>query len=121
MTNPKKQLGDYGETLAARYLENKGYIIIDVNWHCASGELDIIARQHDTIVFVEVKTQNARRSDNVLSNITPKKQERLIKSVYEYLDQHGLEDAVWRIDAIAVRLQKGKTAAIDHVEDALGW
>ena len=121
MANTKREMGDKGEVIAAEYLKRKGYVIIDTNWHCTYGELDIIARQENTLVFVEVKTTRSTTSEYAFANITTKKRERLIASAHTYLDEQGLRDALWRIDAIAIMLRHGMAPQIEHVEDALGW
>ena len=120
MANRKQNLGDYGENQAVKVLEQKHYTIVETNWYCRYGELDIIARYGDIWVFVEVKTQRGM-ANNPLTNITPQKQEKLTKAVFEYLSQHDLDDVIWRIDAIAVKVLEHQVPIIEHVEDALGW
>ena len=107
--------------MAARYLQRKGYQIIETNWHCARGELDIVAREGDVFVFVEVKTRRARQTETALTSITPAKRERLIASAYTYIADHELENPVWRIDVVAIALPRSGQPVIDHVEDALDW
>lgn len=114
MTNTGKQ----GEQLAAQFLRESGYEVIATNWHCARGEIDIVARKTDTLVFVEVKTRRGRLTEAAFASMTPHKRERLIASAYAYLDEHAV-DGAWRIDVIAVALSR--QPVIEHVEDALGW
>ena len=113
--------GNYGEKLAADYLRQKGYDILATNWHCQRGEIDIVARKDDMLVFVEVKTRRKSSTEAAFANITAKKRERLIATVYTYLDEHadGDKEPIWRIDAIGVALSR--PPVIDHVEDALDW
>lgn len=111
--------GQHGEQLAADFLRDQGYEIITTNWHCQRGEIDIVARQQETLVFVEVKTRRGSKPEMAFASITPKKRERLIASVYTYLDQHDFDGALWRIDVIGVALSS--QPVIEHVEDALGW
>jgi putative endonuclease len=117
----QKRTGTYGEQIAVQYLQQKDYQIIATNWHCARGELDIIAREGETVVFVEVKTRRKANTDNVLASITPRKRERLIASVYAYLDEYEPDNPPWRFDVIAVALPHTDQPVIDHVEDALDW
>ena len=107
--------------MAARFLQGKGYQIVETNWHCAHGELDIVAREGDVFVFVEVKTRRARQTETALTSITPAKRERLIASAYTYIADHELENPTWRIDVVAIALPRSGQPVIDHVEDALDW
>jgi putative endonuclease len=115
----KQKTGQQGEQIAANYLQQHGYEILARNWHCPYGEIDIIARHHQTLVFVEVKTRRGRH--NALASITPGKRQRLVASVHIYLNRAQLADAVWRIDAIAITLTAGNPPQIDHVQDVLDW
>ena len=111
--------GNYGEALAADYLRQNGYDIVTTNWHCAHGEIDIVARTQDMLVFVEVKTRRTASTQAAFASITPQKRQRLIASAYAYLDAHADDDPIWRIDAIGIALSR--PPVIDHVEDALDW
>ena len=111
--------GKHGEQLAADFLRGKGYDIITTNWHCPRGEIDIIARSGDMLVFVEVKTRRNHKTETAFASITARKRERLIATVYTYLEQHAESEVDWRIDVIAVALSRDPV--IEHVEDALGW
>jgi putative endonuclease len=118
MTN--KEIGQTGEDQACRYVIDKGYQIIGRNWRCPYGEIDIIARDQQTLVFIEVK---ARRQsiDNAWEAITPAKRQRMIDCAHAYLSVHESDNQVsWRIDVIAVHIAKGRVK-IEHGEDALGW
>lgn len=121
MTNQRQQLGKHGESLAVAYLQQRDYAIITRNWHCSHGEIDIVAQQDDMLVFVEVKTRRSMNIQSAFANITPSKQEKLIAAVYLYLSDHDQENALWRIDAIAVAIPRRGTPVIKQVEDALGW
>jgi putative endonuclease len=116
-----QRTGKRGEELAAAYLKRGGYDIVATNWRCAAGEIDIVAWQGHTLVFVEVRTRHARTTESAFESITPRKQERLVASVHQYLTTHDLAAAVWRIDVIAVALGPAGDPDIDHVEDALDW
>ncbi len=117
----KKQTGRYGEQLAAQYLLGKGYQVLATNWHCVRGELDIIAQDGETVVFVEVRTRRAAAAEDIFTSITPRKRQRLIDSAYTYLAEQQLENSPWRIDVIAISLAAAGAPAIEHVEDALDW
>lgn len=115
-----QKTGQDGEAAATSYLRGLGWEILTTNWHCPAGELDIVARDGDVIVFVEVKASRSRNG-NPLAAITPRKRERLIASAWHYLEAQNLSDAHWRIDAIAVNLGQPGAAGIQHAEDALDW
>ncbi|GAB1420264.1 YraN family protein [Anaerolineales bacterium] len=116
-----KKSGDLGEDMACELLNSKGYTIIDRNWHCRSGEIDIIAKIQNIWVFVEVKTRNTRHTSDAFNAITNKKRERLIKSAYQYIHELNLnEETQWRIDVIAIALRQTPFQIV-HVEDALDW
>ncbi len=121
MAQARKKLGEYGEHLAAEYLQNNGYTIVETNWRCPHGEIDIIARDHQSIIFVEVKTRRASSTEAAFANITQHKKQRLIKLAYTYLASHQHEQAAWRIDVIAIAVSSTQLPIVEHVEDALGW
>lgn len=114
-----KELGQIGEEQATRYLEQKGYQVIGRNWRCAYGEIDIIAQDGHTLVFVEVKTRR-KLIEWAWEAITPKKRQRMVNSANAYIDAHQIDEIMWRIDVIAVLFHKGQTK-IEHGEDALDW
>ena len=116
-----RQTGARGEWLARHYLIQQGYVILDINWSTRFGEIDIVAQLNGVYVFVEVKTRRSHSAEAALAGITAAKHERIIKAVYQYLDDKGLgEDTAWRIDVIGIALDRGQ-AMIDHVEDAFDW
>src|SRR5690606_37047481 len=121
MKSTRQITGIQGEQLAAQHLQQHGYVLLEANWRCARGEIDLVMQQADVLVFVKVKTR--RRADTAAAflNITPRKRERLIASAHTYLAQKGLEDSRWRIDGIAVILPRTGQPVVEHVEDVLGW
>lgn len=116
-----KSTGDSGEAIAARYLQANGYSILATNWRCVGGEIDIVAQQGDTLVFVEVKSRRGGQSGDALLAITPAKRQRLTTAAYAYVDSAGLDDPAWRIDAVAVIFGRDGMARCTHVENALDW
>ncbi|MDQ7024761.1 MAG: YraN family protein [Anaerolineae bacterium] len=117
----KKSLGEYGERLAAQFLAQQGYDIVDRNWHCRYGEVDIVARLDNIWAFIEVKTRRSANTESAFTGITPQKQQKFIKTVHLYLSEHNLHDMIWRIDAIAVAIPHSGSPIIEHVEDAFDW
>ncbi len=122
MTTPHQRTGNRGEQLAIVYLRERDYNILATNWHCPRGEIDIIAQNGPTIVFVEVRTRRTTSTASAFASITLSKQQKLTQTAHLYLHEHNIDDQTpWRIDVIAIALPTGKKPVIDHVEDALGW
>ena len=87
----RKQIGIRGEALAVAYLENNNYKIIEQNWRCRWGEIDIIARANSVLVFCEVKTRRAESTEVALVNITENKARKMIVAAQHYLHEKDLE------------------------------
>lgn len=122
MPSEKTKLGTIGEKAAARYLERKGYAILGLNFKNdvgkRLGEIDIIAKEKDEIVFVEVKTREFARFGSALpeENITYVKLKKLTKIAQVYLRRNNMMDAPYRFDAVSVWLDRpNKTAKIKHI------
>lgn len=105
----KKQnisVGKFGEDLAAQYLADAGYEVIDRNWKCKLGELDIICKlkqgREKILVFVEVKTKGGAGWGSPEEMVDKRKQQKLILVAQEYLRQHQLKKAAFRFDIVAV-------------------
>jgi len=115
----RRQAGKRGEAIADAALRRAGYTILDKNWRCAAGELDVVARHRDDIVFVEVR---ARRdgTDAALESIAGRKQAKLAELAQAYLSAHGLDGAPFRIDVAAVDLA-ANPPSVEIIEDAVGW
>lgn len=118
----RQQTGKRGEQLAREHLLRAGYTLVACNWRCARGEIDIVAQQGRTLVFVEVRTRRGGAVAAALESITPAKREKLVELAYHYMDEvKADESTLWRIDVIAVALRPGHKPVLEHVEDALGW
>jgi putative endonuclease len=100
-------------------LEQTGYTIIERNWRCERGELDIVARHRDELVFVEVRSR-ADDLGTALESISPRKQKQLIALAEAYLVAHDLDlqNTSFRIDVAAVNR---RTGAVEVIEHAVGW
>ena len=121
--NGRKQLGAWGESVAARELKAQGYHLVARNWRCRHGEIDIVARAaDDCYVFVEVKTRRGRAMGTPEEGLTPRKSQKLMQLAQLYLSEHDL-DVDWQIDLVAVELAKsGKLLRCEHIPNAvLGW
>ncbi len=97
-----KEIGDFGEDLAARYLGQKGYEIVERNFRTRFGEIDIIAKDREVLVFVEVKKKASDRFGTAAEMITKKKIGRIRRAAEFYLLENGLRDQTWQIDAILI-------------------
>jgi putative endonuclease len=109
--------GQIGEALAAAALTQRGYTILARNWRCEAGELDIIARHADTLVFVEVRS-TWDNPELALESVDARKLVRVASLADRYLAEHGLEDAAHRIDVVAVNR---RTGAVEVLQDASDW
>jgi putative endonuclease len=119
----RRRLGRWGESVAATYLEAQGYEIVCRNWRCARGEIDLVARAGDLLVFVEVKTRRGRALGTPEEGLTAAKGRKLFQVAENYLWQHELDDEEWRVDLVAVELDgSGKLLRCEHIPNAvLGW
>ena len=115
----RQDLGRRGEDLAASLLTAKGYDILDRNWRCETGELDLVARDGPCLTFVEVRTRRGRTMGSPEESITPAKQARLISLGDAYVQAHDWAGD-WRIDVVAVEMdQHGRLLRVDHYENAV--
>jgi len=113
----KKELGRKGEEVALRFLKKKGYRIIEKNYVCKMGEMDIIAKEKDTLAFIEVKTRTSTEFGPPQLAVTPSKQRQLSKVALSYLNKKQLNDVKARFDVVAILLgQKGEE--IELIKDA---
>ena len=118
MTTYKKQIGAWGEHIAAEWLAKRGYAIVAQNVRTPYGEIDVIARQGTVTIFVEVKTLT--RSGNLLPehNVTPRKREHMLHSAQYYAAEHEIDH--WQIDVISVEGKPDSTPPIvTHFENAV--
>jgi len=102
MKDPRRQLGDAGEDLAAAALKKQGYKILARNWVTPLGEIDLIARQGKTYVFIEVKTRRGERFGAPQEAVHPAKQQKLRRLADYYLKQKRLEEVAMRFDVVAI-------------------
>ena len=110
----KDTLGMRGEDQAARYLGERGYRLIDRNWRCAFGEIDLVVEHGDETVFVEVKTRSSTAFGHPFEAITPRKLARLKRLAAAWCAQSERRTFSVRLDAIAV-IGSGDDAVIEHL------
>lgn len=116
----KQSLGRRGEEIAAAYLLRNGYAIIARNWRCPVGELDIVARDGECLILVEVRTRCGEGYGTPEESITPRKQAKLVEVAETYLQATAQENVVWRIDVIAIQLgARGQDLRLNHIRNAV--
>jgi putative endonuclease len=117
----RRDTGLRGEQLACDLLNKNGYQIVERNFRCRRGEVDIIARQENTLVFVEVRTKKGHNFGSPEESITPTKMEHLRNTAAYYRQNHeGLPES-WRIDVIAIEMNiQGQVERIEQIENAVG-
>ncbi|MDF2760533.1 MAG: hypothetical protein K0S99_3168 [Thermomicrobiales bacterium] len=122
MTQTTRQvLGTAGEQLARRHLEQRGYRFVAANWRRPYGELDLIMRDGDVLVFVEVKTRSSERLVTAEESLTPAQARRLLRGAQYFLaEREELANLFWRIDLIAITLTPtGAVSRLTHIVDAV--
>ncbi len=117
----RRDTGILGEKLAKDFLKKKGYRILETNYRCPEGEIDIIARHKDYLVFIEVRTKISLEFGSPEESITPAKMARLRATASHFQQTHDSLPPLWRIDVVAVELnRKGKPSRIELIENAVG-
>ena len=115
--SPRDALGERGENMAARYLRNQGLKIIVRNFRCDGGEIDIVARDGKTLVFVEVKTR-AYDDPAPEEQVNTIKQHQITKAAPIYLARYGIPQPPARFDVVAVVWPEGRDPMIRHTPNA---
>lgn len=111
--------GKRGEDVAHDYLRSKGMTVLTRNWRGKRGELDLVCKDGDTLVFVEVKTRDRAGLAAPSDALTPEKQRRLVRAAEEYLSRNKAWDQPCRFDLVAVTVGgDGRGAEVEHTENA---
>jgi putative endonuclease len=130
MVTPRQTTGRLGEEIAVRTLREAGLSIVERNWRCPVGELDIVAEEIGTdyasgesdarwLVLVEVRTRSSTTRGTARQAFTPRKQAKLREVAGHYLQEKGWRGP-WRIDAVAVQLDRsGREVAVEHIRYAV--
>ncbi len=108
-----RALGFAAEARAAEYLQRKGYRVVDRNWTCRGGEIDLVCTDGATLVFVEVRARSDDAHGTPLETVVDGKRRRLIRAAEIYLHTKSLWDRACRFDVVAV-----SGGRVEHVEDA---
>lgn len=119
LTSTRRTTGRQGEDIAARYLQTRGYHILARNVRTPHGEIDLIARKDDILVFVEVKTRTSHKFGFPEEAVTPRKQAHLLAAAETYLAQHPESSETWQFDVIAIEKPGNRSTCIVHFENIL--
>lgn len=110
----KNATGVWGEQAACRFLISRGYSILEKNWRAGHGEIDIIAENRGTIVFIEVKTRHSTAFGDPVEALTHRKQHALRQAITAYLTKHRIHR--FRVDVISILTVEGR-ATLTHLKD----
>ncbi len=114
-----KEIGRFGEDAAVKHLKKKGYKIAARNYSCKFGEIDIIARQGESLIFVEVKTRSSVLYGTPAEAVTYNKKQHIVNAAKHYLMQAEYDGNV-RFDVIEVYLsERGRAERLEHIENAI--
>lgn len=111
----KDALGAWGETLACDHLTELGCTIVDRNWRCELGEIDIVARHESTLIVCEVKTRSSLRHGDPVEAVSERKVRRLRRLALCWLDAHSIHAPHIRIDVIGILRRPGGPVSLRHL------
>lgn len=111
----RQALGAYGERVAARHLVERGMTLLERNWRCPVGEVDLVLQEGEVLVVCEVKTRAGDEGGSPHEAVTPAKLERLQRLGEEWQVAHDVRMAELRVDLVAVRLAAKGAAEVEHV------
>ncbi|BCJ54733.1 UPF0102 protein [Actinoplanes sp. NBRC 14428] len=118
MTNQRRAIGEYGERLAERHLTERGLVVLARNWRCAEGEIDLILRDGNDLVFCEVKTRRSDTYGTPAEAITRTKVHRLRRLAARWLSESRIHPREVRFDVVAVTAQPKGASRIEHIRAA---
>jgi len=108
-------LGAYGERVAAQRLVERGMFLVDRNWRCDLGEIDLVLRDEGVLVFCEVKTRTSSAYGHPLEAVTPTKAERLRRLAERWIQEHDVRPDGIRIDLVGVLVAERGRAEVEHL------
>jgi putative endonuclease len=111
----RRELGRYGEAYAARHLVEQGMVVLDRNWRCDAGEIDLVLRDGRVLVVCEVKTRSSTAYGSALEGVTERKAARLRRLAARWLAEHPLRPDEVRIDVVGVLVAPGGPPRVDHL------
>jgi putative endonuclease len=110
-----RSLGERGETLAAQHLTRAGLVLLDRNWRCSGGEIDLVLREGKVLVVCEVKTRSSTDYGSPFEAVTPTKVARLRRLAVSWVRAHDCRPEDIRIDMVGVLVPAGRPVEIEHV------
>ena len=114
----RQSLARWGEDVAWRALERQGFRLLARNWRCPEGEIDLVMKLADTIVFVEVKTRQSNRFGVPEEAVTPAKLRRMCSAARAFLQAQGMDGADWRLDVVAIECSAERgVERLEHLAD----
>lgn len=116
--DPRRALGAAGEATVARWYEDHGYEVIDRNWRCRDGELDLVVAGRGVIVFCEVKTRRGAGFVAPYEAVTPAKQRRIRRLAVRWLGDRRVRAQTIRFDVASVVHERGRAPVVDVIPDA---
>ncbi|HET9829691.1 MAG TPA: YraN family protein [Nocardioidaceae bacterium] len=114
-TDHRRALGRFGEAYAARHLVERGMVLLDRNWRCDAGEIDLVLRDGRVLVICEVKTRSSNAYGTPLEGVSQTKASRLRRLAARWLAEHQVRPDEVRIDLVGVLAAPGCTPLVDHV------
>jgi putative endonuclease len=118
MTTERQAVGAYGERVAARHLQQQGLVVLDRNWRCPDGELDLVLRDGDDVVFCEVKTRRGGGFGPPAEAVTADKVRRLRRLARLWLEQSQVRPHALRFDVVEVLPQPRGGPVVEHIRGA---
>jgi putative endonuclease len=119
MADRRGAVARLGEDAAAQYLAGAGYTVLDRNYRCAAGEVDVVAREGNVIVFAEVRARSGPTFGTPEDSVTKAKAGKMAACAMTYLAARPARHSSWRVDFIAVDVRAGRVAQIRHLKNAL--
>jgi putative endonuclease len=112
----RRELGAYGEAYAARHLTDQGMVLLDRNWRCDQGEIDLVLRDGRVLVVCEVKTRSSTAFGSPLEGVTEQKAARLRRLAARWLAAHQVHPDDVRLDLVGVLVRPGGPPQVEHVQ-----
>jgi putative endonuclease len=112
----RNKLGRWGEAQAAHYLQKRGCTLIESNWRCSSGEVDLVVLDGECLALVEVRTRRGQRFGTPEESITPRKLAHMIAVAKAYIYDRDWQGN-WRLDVVAIRVQDGQEPSIEWYQN----
>ena len=114
----RKELGSFGENLALKFLKERKYKVLCVNYRCRYGEIDIVTMERDTLVFVEVKTRSSEKYGKGMEAVDYRKQKKIRRIAVNYLSENAIAFSGIRFDVMDITVRGDTPLQIDHIENA---